>query len=84
MAAPNSKPKQIKTLAQLLKAAEARRSVIVPSLSYFRRPQPAAFVINLQGRQLLKLLNAGMYIYKRPVGPWSKSPWWKEENDGGL
>ena len=40
-----------------------RRSVICPNLRCWSRPRPAAFMIGLQGRYLLRLFESGMYVY---------------------
>ena len=56
-----SKGTQIKTLRALAKAALERRAVI---LSYgCGRRLPAAVVMNHQASYVLKLLDAGIYIY---------------------
>lgn len=56
-----SKGRQIKTLHQLAKAASERRAVIC-NLGC-RNRVPAAVVMNHQAGYVLKLLNAGIYLY---------------------
>ena len=56
-----TKGRQIKTLHQLAKAASERRAV---TLNYGRRGRvPAAVVMNHQAHYVLKLLDAGIYLY---------------------
>lgn len=53
----------ITTLEQLDAAARARRSVVIPSSRSLRGPMPAAFVINMAGPILLRLMRDGMFVY---------------------
>ena len=56
-----TKGRQIKTLHQLAKAASERRAV---TLNYGHRGRvPAAVVMNHQAGYVLKLLDAGIYLY---------------------
>jgi len=55
---------KIKTLEDLVHAAEERKSVVVPSSPIWRITRPAAFVLNLQARTVAYLLKAGMYVYE--------------------
>lgn len=55
----------IVTLEGLKQAAARRQAVYVPSSPCWFRPRPAAFVINQQGAVLLRLIKAGMFIYKK-------------------
>ncbi len=55
---------QIKTLRQLKAAANARKSVHVPSIGGWHRPVPAAYAMNYTGDILFRLFVAGMYLYK--------------------
>jgi hypothetical protein len=57
--------KQIKTLAQLIKARENKRAVICDAYC-FCKPRPAAFMANLSGEILHRLMTAGMWIYDKP------------------
>jgi hypothetical protein len=54
---------QVKTLHQLMCLAIERRSVICPNARCFNKPTPAAFIINLQGRLILRLFKTGLYLY---------------------
>jgi hypothetical protein len=54
---------KINTLAQLEKLALERRSVIVNAMGGMR--MPAAFVINMQGGRIMRLLRGGMYRYAK-------------------
>ena len=60
---------QIHTLRELLRAAQNRRSVLTPSYNGFRKPCPAAFVMQLSGELIFKMLSAGMYLYEKPPKP---------------
>jgi len=62
---------QIKTLAELDLARTMRLSVIVPGTA-FKKPSPAAFVMNLQGHVLYHLFLKGMFVNvneSKPKGP---------------
>ena len=53
-----TKGRQIKTLYQLAKAASERRAVLV-----WGRRYPAAVVMNRQAACVMKMLDAGIYLY---------------------
>jgi hypothetical protein len=59
------KREQIKTLKQLKKAVDERKSVVIPKKFAFSKPCSAAFIMNLQGYHLLRLFNSGMFIYEK-------------------
>lgn len=69
---------QVKSLDDLWEAVSKRQSVFAPSLEWFRSPRPAAFVMNYQGNTLRRILDAGLWIYKKPNyagggnAPWSR------------
>ncbi len=69
------KGKRVKTLKGLYDAGEKKRSVFVPSLEWFQKPQAAAFVMNYQGHILHRLFESGMWVYKKPKSHWGKAPW---------
>ncbi len=54
---------KINTLEKLESVALARRSV---TWDGFDRPQPAAWVISMQARQVLMLMRQGMKLYQKP------------------
>lgn len=56
--------KRIVTLQDLYVARSLKQSVIAPSFGGFDRPRPAAFMMNLTGEVLLRMMNSGMYVYK--------------------
>lgn len=56
---------RIQDLHELSRAAINRKSVCVPKVECFRGPLPAAFVINMAGSIILRLINHGMFIYKK-------------------
>lgn len=64
---------QIKTLADLWAASEAKRAVFCPGSSNWSGQRPAAFFLNLQARAIFNLINSGLYIYNKP--PRVYRPW---------
>ena len=56
---------KIETLKQLQKAANQKRSVIVPQSHAWEKPKPAIVLLHQQGISLLKLFDFGMYIYEK-------------------
>ena len=58
--------KRILSLEDLQAAMLFRKSVIVPKSNAWKRPKPAAVVINQQGWLLLRLFRDGMFIYEKP------------------
>jgi len=56
---------RIVDLDDLFALAQSHRSVVVPKLSVWKKPRPAAFMMNLTGQVLLELITAGMYEYKK-------------------
>jgi hypothetical protein len=55
---------RIETVQLLWALGLTRKSVICPNTNCFHKPQPAAWMINLQGRVLVRLFASGMYVYK--------------------
>jgi len=53
---------RVRTLDHLVRAQENRMSVVCPSLYCWRQPHPAAFMLQLPGRIIHKLLLAGLYL----------------------
>jgi len=58
------KTQRIDTLEKLVAARWGRRAVICPSSYTFRKPKPAAFMIQLSGEILRRLMRDGMFIYE--------------------
>jgi len=59
--------KQITTLSELCKAATDGRAVVCPTQRAWKSPSPAAFVQNLQGVIINRMIKGGMFLYeKRP------------------
>jgi hypothetical protein len=58
--------RQMFTLSDLILAAEDKESVVCPASYSWRKPKPAAVVINLSGLIIYRLLNRGIYIYEKP------------------
>jgi len=54
---------RITSLAKLDLACHQRRSVFVPKSRVWGKPRPAAFIISLQARMVLRMLREGLYIY---------------------
>lgn len=54
---------QIRTLADLIAAREQKKAVLCPSAPYFRQPVPAAWLANMSGEQLFRLISQGMWTY---------------------
>ena len=55
--------KQIRTLRELHAAATNRKAVVAPGTRY-DKPTPAAWLINLQGEHLFRLLEKGVYLWR--------------------
>jgi len=62
---PENKGKQIKTLDALVKAVEDKRAVFTDSFGMLHNPRPAAWVINLSGAIISRIIINGLYIYKK-------------------
>lgn len=59
-------PERLRTLSDLVNAAERKKSVVCPGFHAWVKPKPAAVVINLSGAIIYELLNAGIYVYEKP------------------
>lgn len=57
-------PEQITTLDQLILARERKKAVVCPFAGNWFRPRPAAFIANLSGDILHRLMKSGMYVYQ--------------------
>lgn len=57
---------QVNTLHHLASLAADKRSVCAPGFRGlpFRKPKPAAFVINMSGQIILQLIASGLYVYE--------------------
>jgi len=53
--------KRIYTFLDIKKAADNRRALICPDMH--NRPIPAAMIINMQGRTILRMISYGLYVY---------------------
>jgi len=58
-------PNRIDTLAELVGCVECKQSIVCPGSNCLRGPIPAAFMVNLPGKILHKLMLDGMWIYSR-------------------
>ena len=57
------KPKQIKTLEQLIAARDAKKAVVCNDFPVWSGHKPAAFMVNLSGEILCRLMRRGMWVY---------------------
>jgi hypothetical protein len=57
--------KRINNLEQIEAAALLRRALIAKPGTCFSKPIPAAFIINLQGKIILRLIKHGLYLYQK-------------------
>lgn len=55
--------RRIRTLAEIERLRSDKRAVTCPGSTAFRGPLPAAFVINLSGEIILRLIRHGLYVY---------------------
>jgi len=55
----------INNLDTLHWAAQMHRAVVCPTSVGFKRPRPAAFVLNLNGGVLRRMFKVGMYLYEK-------------------
>ena len=58
---------RIWTLYDLGRAVGDKRAVVIPSVPSWSKPKPAAVMMNLPGRYLLRLMGIGMFIYDKKV-----------------
>jgi len=65
---------RITTLQHLVRVMEHRGSVVCPSLFCWSKPRPAAFILQLPGRVIHRLLHAGLFFYDRPRPAKPKTP----------
>lgn len=56
---------RINDLENLWRAAKNKKAVVCPDLPAWKKPTPAAFMINLTGSTLLRLFDHGLYIYSK-------------------
>lgn len=57
--------KRITCLADLVLAREQKRAVTCDTSMAFKGPIPAAFVLNLSGEILFRLISGGMWVYEK-------------------
>jgi hypothetical protein len=55
--------RRIRTLAEIEQLRADKRAVTCPGSVTFRGPLPAAFIINLSGEIILRLIRYGLYVY---------------------
>ncbi len=56
---------RIENLNELKNAVEHHKSVVCPDCPAWRKPRPAAFMMNMSGTILHRLFYAGMYYYNK-------------------
>ncbi len=56
-------PNQITTLGELFAASLMKKSVVMPNSRCLKGPLPAAFVINMNGGNLYRMMTTGLFIY---------------------
>ena len=56
---------KVSALDHLADLCYKKRSVVVPESGPWRKPRPAAFMINLPGAVLLRLFEMGMHVYEK-------------------
>ncbi len=57
---------QVKTLEHLEILSAMGRAVVLPQPPCWSKPRPAAFVINLPGAVILRMILAGLFVYEVP------------------
>lgn len=59
--------KPIKTVEQVMKLAEQKKSIFFPRMGFNGKIIPAAFVQNFQARRLFTAIKGGvLFIYEKP------------------
>lgn len=69
---------QINTLQDLWVAAQRRQSVHIPGERGLGGPKPAAFIMNLTGQVILRMIERGLRVYRPAPSPYEKAtgkPW---------
>ena len=56
---------KVNSLEELNAVCMLRRSIVCPGFQGFKRPNPAAWVLSMQARIVLKMIRSGMYIYEK-------------------
>jgi hypothetical protein len=57
---------QITTLERLMELAKEKRSVSVTGYAWpFFKCKPAAFVVNMSGSLIFRMIQSGMYLYEK-------------------
>lgn len=56
---------RIGTLSELMLAADTHRAVICPTFRGFVKPRPAAFVIGMPAKVVLRMLQQGLYLWRK-------------------
>jgi hypothetical protein len=64
---------EIKTLTDLWVAAQRRQSVFVPgNRDGILGPKPAAFIMNLTGHQIMRMIERGLKVYRPAKSPYEQ------------
>jgi hypothetical protein len=74
----------IHTLQDLWVAGQRRQSVHIPGERGLGGPKPAAFVMNLTGQVIMRMIERGLRVYRPGISPYEKAtgkPWpWNKRN----
>ena len=57
--------KRVNSLSQLRNLISDKKSVFCPNTFAWKKPRPAAFMINLSGTTILVCFLSGMYVYEK-------------------
>ena len=74
------------TLERLAELANARRALVCP-LTWGKNYKPAAFIMNMTGRQIMQLFKAGLFVREKPTKtkkPKTLPAGWESDFPGGL
>lgn len=59
-----SVPTKIETLLDLVTLVHLKKSVTVPGWGGFQRPKAAAFILNMSGAIIHRMMVSGMFVYE--------------------
>ena len=64
----------IRTLDDLVDAELSNRAVVVAGWRNFKRPTPAAFIMNMPGWIIYRMIRGGMFLYEKHDKPTPAKP----------
>jgi hypothetical protein len=56
---------QIFTLEALARVRENKGAIVVPAWEGFKTPKPAAFVMNMTGDTIFRMIKDGLFVYSK-------------------